>query len=174
MTINNAYHDVAVSEVKPEKTLVGQGFSMALNVSVHNIGFYPETFNITAYANATIIKTQTVTVERGASKTVTLQWNTISFAKANYIISAYAWPVLNERNTTDNTLLATQTIRVVTPGDADIDKDIDILDVVKVTARYGSKKGNSNYDVNVDWNDDGKIDILDVVIVTSRYGYKDP
>lgn len=173
-TVNEDFHDVAVRAITPEKAIVGQGFSSILNVTVENAGSYSEIFNVTAYANFTPVRTQLVTVDAGAVKTVALQWNTVGFAKANYIVSAYAWLVIDEKNATDNTFVAEQIVRVVMPGDADSDKQIGILDVVKVTARYGAKRVDANYDPNVDWNDDGDINILDVVIVTSRYGLKDP
>jgi len=120
------------------------------------------------------IGTQAVTLSSGTSTTLTFPWNTTGFAKGNYTISAYAWPVPGETDTTDNPFISPSIIHVVLPGDANLNGRIEILDVVLVTTRYGSKKGDSNYDPNVDWNGDGKIDILDVVIVTSRYGFIDP
>ncbi len=42
-------HDVAVTNVTPSKTVVGQGYSMKINVTVENQGDLPETFNVTTY-----------------------------------------------------------------------------------------------------------------------------
>jgi hypothetical protein len=42
--------DVAVTNVTPEKTIVGQNCSMSINVTVENQGNCTETFNVTAYA----------------------------------------------------------------------------------------------------------------------------
>ncbi len=55
-------------------------------------------------------------------------------------------------------------------GDVNKDGIVNILDVVAVTSRYGSKVGDPNYDAVCDVNKDGKIDILDLTIVTSNYG----
>ena len=48
-------HDVAVTSVTSSKTVVGQGFSTSVNVTVANQGDYTEVFNVTAYANTTVI-----------------------------------------------------------------------------------------------------------------------
>lgn len=44
-----AGHDVAVTNVTPSKTVVGQGYPTAINVSVENKGTFDETFNVTLY-----------------------------------------------------------------------------------------------------------------------------
>jgi len=62
------------------------------------------------------------------------------------------------------------------PGDTDWLEpfDVDILDVVIITAHYGSKIGQPNWDERADVDGNGKIEIFDVVIATSNYGKKDP
>jgi len=44
-------NDVAVTNVSPSKTVVGQGFSLNVNVTVENQGDFPETFNVTLQAS---------------------------------------------------------------------------------------------------------------------------
>ena len=95
-------HDVAVTNVASSKTVVGQGFSDSINVTVANQGSLAETFKVTLYANATSIASQNITLSSGNSATITFTWNTTGFAKGNYTIWAYAWPVQNETDTTDN------------------------------------------------------------------------
>jgi len=52
-------HDVAVTNVTPSKTVIGQGYSMYINVTVENQGDFTETFNVTAYyGNVTITPAQ--------------------------------------------------------------------------------------------------------------------
>jgi len=53
----------------------------------------------------TEIETQTVTLTSGNSTTITFAWNTTGFPKGNYTISAYAWPVPDEIDLDDNTLI---------------------------------------------------------------------
>jgi len=48
-------HDVAVTNITPSKTVVGQGYSMPINVTVENQGDYTETFNVTLCANSGLV-----------------------------------------------------------------------------------------------------------------------
>ena len=96
-------HDVAVIDVAPSKSLVEQGDTLEVNVTVANQGDFTETFNLTLYVNSTIIGTETITdLVCGTSETVTFPWNTKSFPRDNYMISAYATPVHGELDITNN------------------------------------------------------------------------
>jgi hypothetical protein len=106
-------HDVAVTSILPSRTIVGQGYSTKINVTVANQGDYTETFNVTLYANTTFAL-QTITLESGASTTITFTWNTTGFAEGNYTISAYAIPVPGEVDTADN-LYVDGTVQIVPP-----------------------------------------------------------
>jgi outer membrane protein assembly factor BamB len=95
-------HDVAVIGNGTTDAFVGEGYTLPINVTVQNVGNYTETFNVTAYANATSIQTRTITLESGTFTTLTFTWNTTGFALGNYTISAYVWPVQNETDTANN------------------------------------------------------------------------
>jgi len=45
--------DVAITNVTPRKTIVGQNYTMDIDVTVFNEGILTETFNVTTYYNAT-------------------------------------------------------------------------------------------------------------------------
>jgi hypothetical protein len=98
-------HDVAVTNVTSDKTVIGQGFTGNITVTVQNQGYFTEKITIKTYANTTIITTITnITLARGNSATITFVWNTTGFVKGNYTISVYTKPVLGETDTADNTL----------------------------------------------------------------------
>lgn len=101
----NSYrgHNIAIVIVKTNKTIVGQGFTVRIEVNITNTGSFPETSNLTVYVNTTAIQTQNVTLASGNSTTITFTWNTNGFAKGNYTITAYAEPVPSETDTADNT-----------------------------------------------------------------------
>ena len=46
-------HDIAIINVTPSKTVVGQNYSMSINVTVENQGTFTENFNVTTYYNLT-------------------------------------------------------------------------------------------------------------------------
>lgn len=56
------------------------------------------------------------------------------------------------------------------PQDFNLNHEIDIYDVVKVTKSYGTKGGDPNWDPRADLDTNGKIEIYDVVKVTGIYG----
>jgi hypothetical protein len=117
--------------------------------------------------------TQTVTLESGASTTITFTWNTAGYAKGNYTISAYAWPVLGETDTEDNTL-TDGIVTVTIPGDVDGDFWVFLYDAVKLLSRYGAKRGDPKYDPVYDIDEDGRIFLYDAVILLAHYGQRYP
>ncbi len=167
-TINDT-HDVTINQLKPSRTLIGEGYAVDLNVSVQNNGFFEETFNVTIYANATILQTKPLTLRSKEDISFMLAWNTTGFPRGNYAISAYAWPVqgevdITDNNSTDNWLFIT------IAGDLDADRDVDIFDIVTIAGSYGSTEGEPRYDGNCDIDGDGDVDIFDIVIAAGNYG----
>jgi len=55
--ITEAY-DIATTNMTPLKTVVGQGYSVKINVTVTNQGEFTETFNVTAYTRTTVTAKQ--------------------------------------------------------------------------------------------------------------------
>jgi peptide/nickel transport system substrate-binding protein len=109
-------HDIGITNIMPSKTITGQGFNLLIDIKVLNYGIYTETFAVTAYANTTVIATQTITLDNRNSCIITFTWNTTVFAKGNYTISAYAWPVQDETDTTDNTCIG-NSVQIAKVGD---------------------------------------------------------
>jgi parallel beta-helix repeat protein len=99
-----ALHDIGITNVTTSDTVVGQGCSLNITIIILNYGIDTETFNLTAYANTATIQTITsIAVTSRNSTSITITWDTTGFAMGNYTISAYAWPVAGEADTTDNT-----------------------------------------------------------------------
>jgi hypothetical protein len=94
---------VAVTGVTTQKTVVDQGYPLPINVTVENRGDYQETFNVTAYANTTLIQTQPVfNLAPGNETTLTFTWNTTGVSLGNYTIKAEVSAVPGETYATDN------------------------------------------------------------------------
>ena len=181
--------DIAIANLASSKTVVGQGYSVFINVTIANQGDYPETFNVTAYTNSTSISTQTITLTSGNSTTITFTWNTAGYAKGKYTISAIAEPVPGETNTSDNSLTSGWVI-VAMVGDINgpdgwPDGKVDIRDVALVSQAFGSIYTNGQcrhptpcprcpHNPNTDINNDLKIDIKDIAEVSKRFGKTDP
>jgi hypothetical protein len=170
--ITEAY-DVATTNIVTPKTVIGQGYSMDINITVANQGEFTETFNLTVYANTTAIQTKTLTLTRENSTTLTFTWNTTGFAKSNYTISGYAWPVQGETYTSDNTL-TDGLVYVGVPGDVNGDHTVGIKDILIVAKAYGANPQSFNWNPNADVDCDGKVDVKDILITAKNYGKTDP
>ena len=164
-----ALNDVAVETVTRPKHVIGRGINICMNVTVINQGAYPESFNATLYANATIIEKRDVELSSGNSTTLSLTWNTSSFAYGSYTVWAYAEPVLGEAYTVDNTYISSVVI-VTIPGDIDGDGSVSIFDIVTMADIYGSQEGDPDYNPNCDIDGDGDLDIFDIIIAADNYG----
>ncbi len=167
-------YDVSTKNIISSKTIVGQGYNVTMNVTIKNEGSFMETFNLTVYANTTSIATLTnVTLTSGSSTIITFTWNTTGFAKGNYTIWAYAWPVRDETDISDNNCTG-GCIAVTIPGDVDGNLEVDIYDVTAICVCYDSKIGDPMYHANCDVDGNGIIDIYDVTAACITYGQKYP
>jgi hypothetical protein len=168
-------HDVAIINVTTSKEgclplmTGGQGFNISIFVTAENQGSFVENFNVSAYANATLIGSQPVALNPGDNQTVTFLWDTTSFVKGNYSITGTASIVPSETDTADNTYID-GTVLITIPGDIDGDRDVDIFDIVRMSSIYSVAKPDPRYDPNCDLDDDGDIDIFDIVAAAGNYG----
>jgi hypothetical protein len=181
-----AGHNIAVVSVVPSKIVIFQGFSGNITVYGANKGEYPETFNVTVYANATKIASIVSALENGSTTNITLSWNTTGFAEGNYTISAYAEPVEGETDTADNNFTGGWVIVSMagdltggTPNPWDFlpDGKVDGKDIAIVALCYGSAPGCSSpyvWNANCDVNNDGKVDGKDIALVALHYGQAGP
>jgi len=157
-------HDIAVTNITLSKTLLGQGYSMSINITIENQGNFTETFNVTAYANTSVIATITnITLAEESSTTLIFMWNTVGFALGNYTINAYAWPVLGETGLDDNRLVDGE-VMISKLGDLNLDGVINYKDASLLRQAY---IGEYNY--LADFNQDGVINYKDASLFRGYY-----
>jgi hypothetical protein len=168
-TLTTSQHDVAVADVMLSKNIIGQGYSLNVNVTAADQGMYTETFKVTVYANGTIIASQNITLSSGSAGTITFTWNTTGFAKGKYTIKAYAWPVPNEANVTNNSFVD-GTVQVAKKGDLTGDGSVDVLDLIIVAEALGTHPGDPKWNPNADVNSDGVVNVLDLILVAKYLG----
>jgi hypothetical protein len=174
-------YDLAITQAKISKTIIGQGFVTQITVTVANQGTMQSTSpNIVIYANTTIIHTQSLPLlTNGTATTITFNWNTTNVPKGNYRIAAVVIPILGETDTSDNTF-ADGIVRIGVKGDLNGDNKCNLLDLVLEARKFGAQKGDPHsppapkYDSNYDFNDDNKINLLDLVKVARYFGTTDP
>jgi parallel beta-helix repeat protein len=166
----SAQHDLAILNLTLLKTVVGQGFSTSLNVTVENFGSFQENFNVTASANGTIFTglATNITVSSGDVSYLALSWNTTRASYGSYTISAYAWPVSGETNTANNNFTG-GVVKVTILGDINGDFTVGLSDLVLLAKAYSSKPGDARWNPNADINGDGTVGLSDLVIMARHY-----
>jgi hypothetical protein len=162
-------HDITVVDVTALKSAVGKGYPDNITVTIQNSGDYTETFNVTVRANATDVGIKELTLASGDFVPVIIVWNTTGFSYGKYAISAYAWPVVNETNTVDNTK-ADGIVTVTIIGDIRGDGNVDIYDAILLANAYNTKPGYPNWNPNADINCDNIVDIYDAILLANHYG----
>jgi hypothetical protein len=162
-------HNIATTGIAVSRTIVGQGFSTRINATVANQGDFPETFNVTVYANSTPIASQTIAQAERQTSTLTSAWDTAGFTKGNYVISAQAISVEGETQT-DNNVRIYGAVLITMAGDVDGDRDVDIFDIVNMAILYGQTLPSTWPIPPPDIDGDGDVDIFDIVIAASNYG----
>ena len=170
--VSGVGHDVAITDVIPNKSVVGQGYGCNITVATENHGGFTETFDVTAYANTTIIASQAVTLTSGNFTTITFTWNTSGFAKGKYTISAYVWPVPGETDTSDNTFV-NGAVKVAIVGDINGGGHVNILDAILLGNAFDSAPGEPAWSPNADLNGDGYVNILDAIILGNHFDEKE-
>jgi len=169
-TTSDYTSNIAVTDVTPSENEIVQGYTVNITVDITNTGNFTEIFNVAVYADTTIIGTLVdITLESGSFTIITFTWNTTGFAKGNYTIWAYAWPVQGEKDVADNTH-TNSWILVTFPGDVNGDGKVRVDDVLSIALAFGSNYGDPEYNPNLDINYDGKIRVDDVLTAALNFG----
>jgi hypothetical protein len=186
-------HDVAVTSVVAGPRVVCQGYGCAIEVSLTNIGDFPETFNVTVYANMTANGNVTaihtfvnVPLNDHDSTMLIFKWDTTGLVTGNYTISAYAEPVPGETDTADNNFTGgwvyVSMVGDLTGGSANLwdfvpDGKCDGKDISVAARCFGGYPGCSPpliWNANCDVNNDGKVDGKDIATVARHFGEYTP
>ncbi|NWG10726.1 S8 family serine peptidase [Candidatus Bathyarchaeota archaeon] len=152
--------DIAITNVVLSKNFVGLGFPLGIHVTLANLGNFTETFNVTVYANAAVIKTGTVTLTNRSYVTLIFICDTTSFDKGNYTISVCSEPLPDEIDNTNNVPFDNY-IFVTIPGDVNGDRFVNAKDAVILGEVFGNSSGNLDADIN----GDGWVNAKDVTIL---------
>jgi len=174
ITIQYAIADIATTNITSTKIVVGQGYTVRINATIQNQGDYTETFNITVYANTTIIETKEVTLTSGNLATITFIWNTTGFAYGNYTISAYAWQVEGETDTLDNNCTFAGLVFVTIAGDVTSasgspDGRVDMRDIGALCSKFMTTPSHLQWNPNYDINDDDVVNMRDIGIACNNF-----
>ncbi|MCJ7423776.1 ABC transporter substrate-binding protein [Candidatus Bathyarchaeota archaeon] len=187
--------DIAVISVYNAKTgcsplpTVCRNMTTQVYVIVENQGDYPETFNVTAYVQSTMIGEQSATVNPKQNTTVTFICNTTGFVEyGNYTFAAQVSMLPYETHLYDNTLTNSSVI-VTHMGDIDGNKKVEVKDIAVISQAFGANRETNTsspkygqywhptacskcpHPPNADIDDNGKIETKDVAFASKFFGW---
>ena len=107
-------HDVAAISQTVNATEVEQGKMVEISVVVKNYGTVQETFDVSIYFWSAFVGKQRITLDAGATTTLTFTWNTSLVPPGTYSIMAFADSAgeITEINEDDNWCTAPATVTV--------------------------------------------------------------
>jgi parallel beta-helix repeat protein len=166
--------DIAVSDLSASKTIIGQGYTGTVNLTLENQGNKIEAFNASVCANSTLIYSESIMLAM-TNQTLSFIWNTTGFAYGNYAINAYVEPLLEEIDVADNNCTCSVPIHVGVPGDVSsstpgvYDKKCDMWDIAYLVSLFNTKPDSSNWNPNADVNNDGTVNMKDIAIAILNF-----
>jgi parallel beta-helix repeat protein len=142
--------DIAVTNVtaNPRKTYIGQ--IVTITVLVMNRGYENETFNVSIYANSTLVQTLAVTdLPSYVISDLTFYWNTSHLTQASYVLQVKADILPGEIEINDNTNNDSKIEAIRFNVDFNNDGVVNVQDL-RIAAIYFGYKGDCQYDLNFD------------------------
>lgn len=169
-----APHDVGVARMTATPYILRRGGPVSITITVANYGDFTETVQVSVTAANTSsipLGTQTISLAPAASMNLTFTWNTATAPFGKYTITSTIPPVPGEPAVyqSDN-VFSISGVRVLPPGDVDMDGEVDIVDAALVGISYGTSASNPLWDPQADANGDGIVSILDAAIVGYAFG----
>jgi hypothetical protein len=175
-------HDIAVINVAPSKTCVGQNQSTEIICTISNVGKFEEIkFGVSIYATLTKNQDQFLlyidhkTLLIGSTLPVTKTWDTSGYSMGIYTVTCSVTQVGNETITDDNTFVS-GSITVTIPGDVNGDFKVKLADLAILAQHYAHRPPDGHVDAlivecfNADIDGNGVVDLSDLVILSQNYG----
>ena len=176
-------YNIGIAGFIVAKTVIFQGFTCNITVSILNYGLHDETFNCAIWANQTRIALQPMVLTNRSSTQLTLVWNTTGLPYGRYTVMSVVDTVPGETDTSDNNctggwvwVSGVGDLTGGTPNALDFvpDKKVDITDVALTAKFFGQKAPPAPANCDVSGSTvgvpDGKIDITDVATVAKHFG----
>jgi hypothetical protein len=163
--IHSYIPDIAVTNVTANHNKAYIGQIVTIQVFVMNKWYENETFNVSIYANSTLIQTLTVKdlIPYGRSR-LTYDWNTSDLTPANYTLQVKADILPREIEISDNTYNYSKIEVVRLNVDFNNDGVANVLDLRKAAIYFGYV-GDCQYDVNFD----GTVSYDDLQIIAENF-----
>jgi len=163
-------HDIAVTGCSTSTNATYVGRLVDVSVTVENKGNVAENITVKVYADSQLIATLSISLNPNETVTLTATWNTSSWMPSlkPYQLKAEAEAVPYEVSLENNVFTdGNVTLKIV--GDVNGDGIVDIKDLELWDAAFGSKPGDSNWNLQADINGDNIVDKEDGILIILNY-----
>jgi parallel beta-helix repeat protein len=165
--------NLAVVNVLPSKTAVGEGYKVNISVTVQNQGWNAQTTKLTVYVNTTVVGTiASLALPRRSQAILNFTWQTTLAFRGNYVVSSTVDPVPNEPDIRDNNKTYGRIVKVTVVGDVNGDGAVDIFDAITLSNAFASVPNSPTWNGNADINSDNSVDIFDAILLSGNFGKK--
>jgi hypothetical protein len=164
--------DIAITTVNAKTSIPAGLNGTEVDVTIENSGQATETLNVTLSVNSQSVDNQTTTLNPGTSGTVALWWNTTTLGYGTYTLQVFIPPLPFQIDTTNNNFTTTATVTI--PGDLNSDFTVGLSDLVILAQAYGSRPGDSKWNVNADIDGNRLVGLTDLVELATHYGQHNP
>jgi len=169
----NPWINIAVADVLPSKSNVGEGYRLYISVTVQNQGWNAQTTNLTVYVNTTVVGTvASLALPERSQAILNFTWQTTPALKGNYVLSSTVDPIPNEPDVRDNNKTYGRIVKVTVVGDVNGDGAVDIFDAITLSNAFASVPNSPTWNGNVDINSDNSVDIFDAILLSGNFGKK--
>jgi hypothetical protein len=164
------YRDVAVTSAVVSSNAAYEGRLINITALISNLGETSENLTVRAAYDGNLIGTRTVnSLSAHANASVVFTWNTSGAIRYHtYNITVQVDPIPDEA-VSGNNVLSAGLVSVRIMGDVNGDRVVNIVDISAIAIRYGSKTGDSKYELVFDLNSDGVINIVDVAMAAVNF-----
>jgi hypothetical protein len=132
-----------------------------------NYGEQTENFNFTYQLNTTTHE-QILSLTKRDSIVLSFTWDTAGLLKgSSYTVYAFAAPVLDETDASDN---ASMSRSVIVWVDANDDGSVNVLDLIITANALGAGQSDPNWNSNADANGDSVVNVLDLILIAGYLG----
>jgi len=168
-TVTGSYvtdvHQVKITQITGSKWIY-EGLTANVNVTVTNLGDFPENIWVTLYYNISASKSADaypVYLDVGQSCVLPFTWNTENVPCLNYTLTA----VITSTTGINGESNATVTVRLM--GDVNGDGRVDMKDIASVARAFGSTPTSPDWNPAADLNGDGAVNMKDIVLVARNF-----
>jgi len=169
----NTWINLAVADVLPSKSAIGEGYKLYISVTVQNQGWNAQTTKLTVYVNTTVVGTiASLALPKRSQAILIFTWQTTPALRGNYVVSSTADPVPNEPDVRDNDRSYGRIVKVTIVGDVNGDGVVDIFDAITLSNAFASVPNDPTWNGNVDINSDNSVDIFDAILLSGNFGKK--